>query len=101
MERRIYFIAGDFISNGIMGMTTALLATRIVDQTWEMFPAMLAGMGIGMGFSMILMPIFVGLFGAMEVMLPVMLTAMLTGMVFAMADTMLGLTVINIMLGGV
>lgn len=100
MERRCYFLAGDALSNGIMGMATAWLATGIVDPTWHMPAAMLVGMAAGMGLSLILMPLFVGLFGAMEVMLPVMLTAMLAGMAFGMAGAMHVLTTLEVLLGG-
>jgi len=100
LERRFYFLAGDALSNAIMGMASAWLATSIVDHTWHMLTAMLAGMAAGMGLSLILMPLFVGLFGAMEVMLPVMLTAMLAGMAFGMADSMYVLTTLEVLLGG-
>jgi len=100
LERRFYFLAGDALSNGITGMASAWLATVIVDPTWHMLTAMLAGMAAGMGLSLILMPLLVGLFGAMEVMLPVMLTAMLAGMAFGMAGAMYVLTALEVLLGG-
>jgi uncharacterized protein YacL len=100
LERRSYFIAGDVLSNGLMGIVAAWLATSIVDSTWHMFVAMFVGMVVGMMLSLILMPVFVGLFGAMEVMLPVMLTAMLSGMVFGMASATQELTALEILLGG-
>jgi len=100
LEHRLYFIAGDALSNGITGMAAALLAANVVDHSWHMLPAMLTGMAAGMGMSMLLMPVFVGLFGAMEVMLPVMLTAMLAGMAFAMAGAMLELSILDVLLGG-
>ncbi len=100
MERRFYFIAGDALSNSIMGTAAAWLATGLVDHTWPMPAAMFAGMAAGMGLSLVLMPIFVSLFGAMEVMLPVMLTAMLAGMAFGMAAAMRELSPFEIVLGG-
>jgi len=100
LERRFYFLVGDALSNGIMGMVSAWLATVIVDPTWHMLTAMLTGMAAGMGLSLILMPLFVGLFGAMEVMLPVMLTAMLAGMAFGMAGAMYMLTELEVLLSG-
>lgn len=100
LEHRLYFIAGDILSNSISGTAAALLAAGIVDSSWQMLPAMLIGMTAGMGLSMLLMPVFVGLFGAMEVMLPVMLSAMLAGMVFAMVVTMQQLPLAEILLGG-
>lgn len=100
MEQRFYFLAGDALSNSIMGMSTAWLVTCIVDPTWHMLTAMIAGMAVSMGLSLILMPVFVSLFGAMEVMLPVMLTAMLAGMAFGMMVAMQELAPLVILLGG-
>lgn len=100
MEQRIFFIAGDVLSNSVMGIAAALLAINTVDPSWYMPLAMLAGMVTGMGLSLVLMPVFVGLFGAMEVMLPVMLTAMLAGMVFGMAGSMYELTTLEVVAGG-
>jgi hypothetical protein len=88
MERRIYFLAGDLLSNAVMGAAAAWLAAAIVDPSWSMPAGMFAGMLGGMGLGLLLMPVFVGLFGAMEVMLPVMLTAMLSGMLSGMASAM-------------
>lgn len=100
MERRVYFLAGDVLANGGVGMASAWLATAVVDPSWHMLVAMLAGMVAGMVLSMILMPLFVGLFGAMEVMLPVMLSAMVAGMVFGMTAAMYVLTGPVVVLGG-
>jgi hypothetical protein len=100
LERRYFFVAGDILSNGVMGIVAALLAMSIVDTSWHMLVAMLAGMAAGMGISIILMPIFVGFFGAMEVMLPAMLTAMLAGMVFGMVGSMQVLTTLEVVTGG-
>ena len=100
MERRIYFLAGDVLSNAVMGAAAAWLAAAIVDSSWSMAAGMFAGMLAGMGLGLLLIPVFVGLFGAMEVMLPVMLTAMLSGMVFGMADAMRAPAVPVWLLGG-
>ena len=100
MERRVYFLAGDVLSNVIVGMASAWLATVIVDPSWHMYAAMLAGMAAGMGLALVLLPLFVGLFGAMEVMLPVMLTAMLAGMAFGMEGVMHWLSAPGDLLGG-
>jgi hypothetical protein len=88
MERRIYFLAGDVLSNAVTGAATAWLAAVLVDPSWSMLTGMVAGMLAGMALGMLLMPVFVALFGAMEVMLPVMLSAMLSGMAFGMAGVM-------------
>jgi hypothetical protein len=100
LERRCFFVAGDTLSNSVMGIAAALLATYIVDTSWNMPVAMLAGMLAGMGIAIILMPIFVASFGAMEVMLPTMLTAMLAGMVFGMVGSMHALTAREAAIGG-
>jgi hypothetical protein len=99
-ERRIYFLAGDVLSNAVMGAAAAWLATAVVDPSWSMPLGMFTGMLAGMGLGLLLMPIFVGLFGAMEVMLPVMLTAMLSGMVFGMVDVILVPAVPVLLFGG-
>jgi len=100
LERRIYFLAGDALSNTVTGMAAAWLAAVIVDPSWLMPAGMAVGMFAGMGVGLLLMPVFVGLFGAMEVMLPVMLTAMLSGMVSGMAVTMQTPALKTLLLGG-
>ncbi len=100
LERRLYFLAGDALSNVSAGMCSAWLATFIADPSWGMLSAMLAGMSAGMLLSLFLMPLFVSLFGAMEVMLPVMLSAMLAGMVFGMLDAMHALDTFEALTGG-
>lgn len=88
------------MSNALTGMGAAWLATAMVDPSWSMPVAMLAGMFTGMGLALLVMPVLVGLFGAMEVMLPVMLTAMLAGMVFGMAGAMAVPATPMVLLGG-
>ena len=100
LERRIYFVAGDALSNCVMGMAAAWLAAALVDPSWSMPSGMFAGMFAGMGLGLLLVPVFVGLFGAMEVMLPVMLTAMVSGMVFGMAGAMQAPSAPALLLGG-
>ena len=53
--------------------------------SWNMFIAMIAGMGLGMVLSMAVAFPLGALFGAMEVMVPVMTTGMVAGMVVSMA----------------
>jgi len=96
----MYFIAGDTLSNSVMGMAAAWLAASLVGPDWSMPAGMAAGMLAGMGLGLLLTPVFVALFGAMEVMLPVMLTAMLAGMVFGMAGAMRTPTAAALLLGG-
>jgi hypothetical protein len=100
VERRIYFIAGDVLSNVVMGMAGAWLAAAVVSPSWSMPAGMMAGMLAAMGLGLVLTPPFVALFGAMEVMLPVMLTAMLSGMVFGMAGAMRAPAVPTLLFGG-
>jgi hypothetical protein len=100
LERRIYFLAGDALSNVVMGMAAAWLSITLVDPSWSMPVGMFAGMFAGMGLGLLLVPVFVGLFGAMEVMLPVMLTAMVSGMVFGMAGAMQAPATPEFLLGG-
>ena len=47
------------------GMATAQLAMNTVIRNWQIFPAMLAGMGAGVALLILLIPVLVGLFGAM------------------------------------
>jgi hypothetical protein len=100
VERRIYFIAGDVLSNVVMGVAAAWTAAAVVAPSWPMPAGMLAGMLAGMGPGLVLTPLCVALFGAMEVMLPVMLTAMLSGMVFGMAGAMGTPGLAALLLGG-
>jgi ABC-type multidrug transport system permease subunit len=100
LERRIYFLAGDVLSNTVTGMAAAWLASVMVAPSWSIPAGMFAGMLAGMGPGLLLMPVFVGLFGAMEVMLPVMLTAMLAGMVYGMASAMQVPPAPAVLLGG-
>lgn len=99
-ERRIYFLAGDTLSNAVMGIAAAWLAALIVEPSWQMPAGMVIGMLSGMGLGLLLLPVFVALFGAMEVMLPVMLTAMLTGMVSGMMAAMQPQALHTLLLGG-
>jgi hypothetical protein len=100
LERRMYFIAGDVLSNVVMGMVAAWLSAAVVEPSWSMSAGMLAGMLAGMASGLVVTPLFVALFGAMEVMLPVMLTAMLSGMVFGMAGAMYAPALAALLPGG-
>ena len=84
MERRLYFVIGDVVSNTGVGAAVALAVTLFVDESWPMPLAMVAGM---VASDVVALPAAVGLsilFGAMEVMLPVMLSGILAGMVAGM-----------------
>ena len=88
MERRLYFLFGDLVSNAGVGALAGLIVAALVGETW--FPVL--GMAVGMlAGGMIALPAAVVLsvpFGAMELMLPVMLTGMTSGMLSGMLAAM-------------
>ena len=84
MEKRLYFIFGDILSNAAIGGLTGLGAAGLVSTGWNMLIGMGIGMLVGMGMSFLALLIFCPFFGAMEVMLPTMLAGMLLGMAAAM-----------------
>ncbi len=88
MEKRLYFIFGDVLSNAAIGGLAGLGAAGLVSAGWHMLIGMGMGMIAGMGVSFLALVIFCPFFGAMEVMLPTMLTGMLSGMALGMAATM-------------
>lgn len=80
MDNRLYFIAGDLVSNIIAGILIALSAALLISPGWNMLIAMAVMMALGM-ISALLLSLALGiLFGAMEIMVPVMLTGMFSGM---------------------
>ena len=89
MERRPYFILGDFIVNIVTGIAAALATIALVGPGWNMMIGMFVGMALGMALAMLLsLAVFAAFFGAMEVMLPAMLTGMAAGMWLGMAAPM-------------
>lgn len=89
MERRAFFICGDFFANASTGAVAGWATAAIVGPGWNMFVAMFFGMALGMAIAMVLsFAGFVWLLGAMEVMLPVMFTGMAAGMVIGMGVPM-------------
>lgn len=88
MEKRLYFIFGDVLSNAAIGGLAGLGAAGLVSAGWNMLIGMGIGMIVGMGVSFLALLIFCPFFGAMEVMLPTMLAGMLAGMVLGMAAAM-------------
>ena len=84
MEKRVYFLFGDVLSNSVVGILVGLAAASLIGTGWPMFIGMLVGMLIGMLVSFLGPIVFCPWFGAHEVMLPTMLTGMLSGMVFGM-----------------
>ena len=93
MDHRLYFIAGDLISNISAGILIALSAAVLISSGWNMLIAMAVMMALGMILGLLLSLALGILFGAMEIMVPVMLTGMFSGMIsgmwLAMADVAL------------
>ena len=89
MEKRPFFIFGDFFANALAGAVAGWATAALVGPGWNMFVAMWVGMVLGMALAMLLsFAAFCWLFGAMEVMLPVMFTGMAAGMVIGMGIPM-------------
>ena len=84
MERRLYFLFGDIVSNTGVGALVGLVVVLCVRKGWPALLAMVSGMLLGDVVALPAIVVLSILFGAMEVMLPVMLTAMVTGMMVAM-----------------
>ncbi len=74
MEKRLYFIFGDMLSNAAIGGLTGLAVAGLVSTGWNMLIGMGIGMLVGMGMSFLALLILCPFFGAMEVMLPTMQT---------------------------
>jgi len=88
VEKRLYFIFGDVLSDAAIGGLAGLGAAGLVSAGWHMLIGMGIGMIVGTGVSFLALLIFCPFFGAMEVMLPTMLSGMLSGMVLGMAAAM-------------
>ena len=92
MERRLYFLIGDLLSNVGVGALVGVTAASLVGEAWPAVLAMVIGMLAG---DLIALPAafaLSALFGAMELMLPVMLTGMLAGMLVGMRAAMVPLS---------
>ena len=92
MERRLYFLFGDVVSNTGVGALVGFVVVMSVREGWPPLLAMVSGMLLGDVVALPAMVLLSILFGAMEVMLPVMLTGMVTGMLVAMLMAMRGLS---------
>jgi hypothetical protein len=101
MNNNQWFIFGDVISNGFIGVVSAWLCALWFEIGDNMLIAMLLGMLVPMLLSMPFALIFGRYFGALEIMLPMMLTSMLAGMVSAMLATMYLLTAFQISFIGI
>jgi len=81
MEKRLYFIAGDLLSNIIVGIVAIGVTTLLIGGNMPMVPGMLAGMVVGMVLAMGLsMGVLAPRLGIMEIMMPCMMTGMVAGM---------------------
>ena len=81
MEKRLYFIAGDLLSNIIVGIVATAVTTLLIGGNLPMLPGMLAGMVVGMVLAMGLsMGVLAPRLGIMEIMMPCMMTGMFGGM---------------------
>lgn len=101
MKNNHWFLLGDILSNGFIGLLSAWLCALWFDIGDNMLAAMLLGMFVPMLLSMPFALIFGRYFGALEIMLPMMLTSMLAGMVSAMLATMYLLTAYQISFIGI
>ena len=93
MERRLYFLFGDIVSNTGVGALVGFVVVMSVREGWPPLLAMVSGMLLGDVVALPAMVLLSILFGAMEVMLPVMLTGMVTGMLVAMLMAARGLSI--------
>ena len=88
LRDQLYFLAGDLMTNIVLGTAAGLVVLHTIPAHWPMLISMPVGMLLGMFAGMILLPIFVIFFGAMEVMIPAMLTSMFAGMLVSMLAPM-------------
>ena len=94
MERRLYFVMGDIVSNITVGLVSAVVCTLLFSSASNMFLAMFVGMFVGMLIGMVLgAAVFFRYFGAMEVMVPTCLTGMMAGMFSSMWVAMAPLSI--------
>jgi hypothetical protein len=92
MDHRLFFVAGDFLANLLVGAIVGLVCWAIVSPSWNMWIAMFAMMPVGTVVGLIMFfPIGIKL-GAMEVMVPLMFSGELSGMVVGMGAAMAVLT---------
>lgn len=110
MEKRLYFVTGDILSNVVVGIVSVGVTTLLIGGSMGMWPGMLAGMVVGMVLAMGLsMGVLAPRLGIMEIMMPCMMTGMFGGMWGSMYDLTMaetlrwgaytGLTVLAIMYG--
>ena len=87
MEKRLYFVVGDFVANIVVATAAVAVTSWLIGGAWGMIPGMIVGMVVGM---IVALPLSLGclfpLLGVMEVMAPCMLSGMLGGMWGGMWD---------------
>ena len=91
MDRRLFYVVGDFLANLIIGTIAGVIAWSIVSPGWNMWVAMLAMMALGMVVGLVLYFPFAIRLGAQEAMIPAMYTGMWGGMVVGMMSAMMPL----------
>jgi len=91
MDKRLFYVVGDFLFNLIVGAIVGLMSWAIVSPAWNMWGAMFAMMVLGMIVGLVLfIPAGIKL-GAMEAMIPAMYTGMWSGMMVGMMGAMMPL----------
>jgi hypothetical protein len=91
MDKRLFYVVGDFFANLIIGVIAGMISWAIVSPAWNMWCAMFAMMALGMVVGLVLFfPVGIKL-GAMEAMIPAMYTGMWAGMVVGMIGSMMPL----------
>ena len=84
MEKRLYFLFGDLLSNAGVGALVGAALAWLVGDAWRPELAMVLGMLVGAVGALAAAVTLSVPFGAMELMLPVMLTGMTAGMLVGM-----------------
>ena len=54
MEKRLYFLIGDLLTNSVAGAVVALICTSVFSEAWPHPLAMVAGMFVGSAVGMLL-----------------------------------------------
>ncbi len=78
MEKRLYFVLGDFFVTAIAGVAAAL-AAHALTSSWHPLIALPVGFLAGAIAASVVAMVFMPLFGAFEVMLPAILAGVLAG----------------------
>jgi hypothetical protein len=84
---KILFEILDYIISVLMGSGTLYLVSLVVNENWNMLPAMIVGMVIGIVVLLIALLLFIFLSSAFELIPAGMIITMFTGMAAGMAMT--------------